>query len=151
MDLMGGLSTKMLEVRYYKSQMISEKITKKKHFFIELTRRLFFNIEDYVRYVHLYFANNTKIDVFKNFLQFELNYPNNCARLDIKNVLSLRGLRRLKVKFEEVPNSDFKAEIRLEDVAKTTYRSNFFNRFSNSGPRITTSLSQTNMRSPAKS
>ena len=102
-----------------------------------------------MRYVHLIFANNTKITVFKNFLQFNLNYPNNCARLDIKNVSSLRGLRRIKVKFEEVPNSDFKVEIRIEDGEKTTERSNSFSRFSYSGPTIMTSLSQSSIRSAA--
>ena len=114
----------------------------------ELARRLLFKTEDYVRYVHLVFANNTKITVFKNFLQFSLNYPNNCARLDLKNVSSLKGLRRLKVKFEEVPDSDFKAEIRLEDAVKTTDRTNSFNRFSSSGPSIMlTSLNQSSNRS----
>ena len=89
-----------------------------------------------MRYVHLIFANNTKITVFKHFLKFNLNYPNNCAKLDLKNVSSLKGLRRLKIKFEEVPDSDFKAEIRLEDGMKTTDRINSFNRFSYSGPSI---------------
>ena len=34
MTLMGGLSTKMLEVRYYQSQMISDKITTKQQTFL---------------------------------------------------------------------------------------------------------------------
>ena len=113
----------------------------------ELTRRLLFNIEDYVRYVHLIFANNTKITVFKNFLQLNLNYPNNCARLNLRNVSSLRGLRRLKVKFEEVPDPDLKVEIRLEDGEKTTERSNSFSRFSYSGPSIMlSSLNRSSIR-----
>ena len=115
--------------------------------FNHLTRRLLFNIEDYVRYVHLIFANNTKFTAFKNFLQFNFNYPNNCAKLDIKNISSLRGLRRLKVRFEEVPNSDFKVEIRIEDREKTTDRSNSFARFSFTGPFIMlASLNQSSIR-----
>ena len=54
-----------------------------------------------VRIIKLVFTNNTKITVFNNFLQYVLNYPNNCAKLDLKNT-SLKGLKRLKVKFEEV-------------------------------------------------
>ena len=100
-----------------------------------------------MRYVHLIFANNTKITVFKNFLQLNLNYPNNCARLNLRNVSSLRGLRRLKVKFEEVPDPDLKVEIRLEDGEKTTERSNSFSRFSYSGPSIMlSSLNQSSIR-----
>ena len=54
---------------------------------LELTGRLFNNTKNYVRYVYLKFSNNTAITLLNQNLQFQFNYPHNCAKLHLRDVV----------------------------------------------------------------
>ena len=54
---------------------------------LELTGRLFNNTKNYVRYVYLKFSNNTSITLLNQNLQFQFNYPHNCAKLHFRDVV----------------------------------------------------------------
>ena len=108
--------------------------------FTELTRRLFSGPEDYVRYIHLKFSNNSNITMWKSSLQFKFNYPNNCVRLDLTNMVSAgNGLREMRVKFEKYHG--VKAEIKIEDRQKSTDRSRRLETLSHSGSPLVMDLS----------
>ena len=78
--------------------------------------------------------------MWKSSLQFKFNYPNNCVRLDLTNMVSAgNGLREMRVKFEKYHG--VKAEIKIEDRQKSTDRSHKLETLSHSGLPLVMDLS----------
>ena len=108
---------------------------------LELSKKLFINVEDIVNSVRFKFEKKPSLRIRSNFSKLvRINHPNNCADVDIIEIadrtsdLSLTGLNQIHFNLDPVPG--LAVEVKLQDRWSSLSRAFKYNKFGSSGPAI---------------